>query len=851
MIIIGRPRRGASASRLSDFFPELIRSNHDASDSEQEQSARFNCSNRLLAAPKQIGGGRPWAYSSRNQRALLLLSFRFLLLILSAGYFHVGALVLTDSANNSPTRMTETSSSVLWVKENVTSTTTIKASSYQTIVINESAAWDRADPPTSSCNTTTNRNLIDCNYHPTRTQAESKLQYNFNNKTSSRPILKESKIIISNINNSDTNSTDSASYTNNNSSYGRQTATTIATTIYKPNQQTLNSSNDGEQYFNLDTSDSSVDAHPSRPRLLATNGSESWELVISSNEILTDKQEVKQANQNKVKQGSQTNDHDEYNVNIKPREHSEKEHSNETHELGHPVSHQIQSDKLDLDQVMIEVFSTVPTKTDNFEDNYITQKRGFQNSGPIDRPPTNNFTLNDRYSQQTWTPTSATSDIRYTKSRLILRVLICGLFASVLLSLTIVYTIKYCLCNRRKHRSVARGGRGQIWFIRRGDLVADSGQCQHLYHNDNETINATSVPNSSSLSSITQLSMYHSQIATNENQYPLLCNTQNTSIASGQNNNNNNNNNPFMLGDDNFCSFGLPAYNHQSSHLPLELLGPIANQNHGTNNNNNQAVQQLNSCLCHLRPLYTNNNSYNIDNNISHQVQASIGVRFCQDNSTNTMNDPPSDDIYRISYPNNNNNCTHREAILRDTTQLIPDSPPAYSSLFGTGSITNENDQNNNNYNAISCGDSVSDNNHHERAIEMADLHLGGRQLDTNSSVASSSASSSQINIDNQTTTTPNNNNKAEHRSSSLEVHSNDNSSTLLVKLDLNKTRLLSPSNLLLVSRLIDVPCLLNHHIQSQQLSNHNEPDLEGQKDGRSSVSTSSVGNNDADDSQI
>lgn len=56
-------------------------------------------------------------------------------------------------------------------------------------------------------------------------------------------------------------------------------------------------------------------------------------------------------------------------------------------------------------------------------------------------------------------------DFKYSHSRLLFRFFLSGLFALVLLSLVVVYAIKYCICARRKR---------QISLLRQRDLVADS-----------------------------------------------------------------------------------------------------------------------------------------------------------------------------------------------------------------------------------------------------------------------------------------------------------------------------------------------------------------------------------------
>lgn len=59
-------------------------------------------------------------------------------------------------------------------------------------------------------------------------------------------------------------------------------------------------------------------------------------------------------------------------------------------------------------------------------------------------------------------------DNKYSSSRLLFRIFLFGLFGLVILSLTIVYTIKYCICKRRKRN---------VSILRQRDLVSDSSSC--------------------------------------------------------------------------------------------------------------------------------------------------------------------------------------------------------------------------------------------------------------------------------------------------------------------------------------------------------------------------------------
>lgn len=375
---------------------------------------------------------------------------------------------------------------------------------------------------------------------------------------------------------------------------------------------------------------------------------------------------------------------------------------------------------------------------------------------------------------------SSSNSSHYSNSKHILRVLVVVLFGLVSLSLTIVYTIKFCLCGGRKRQHNMSSLRRPC-SLRRDFLIdVDQIERSHFIHSGCHLGSATlEIPTISSQSNRFQ-SLFRPDFLTPRYRIGDLsakCGANITQI--GCIGNGSDLQSPSLIEGVSNASLGYDLLQAQSqSTSPLGQCQRIAPN-----------VDRLyNYHYCHH---HDDGYQYN------HTAPSPHPSPLLPLLTTPNCNCPLSDaDQFAPVLPSTTATTTiTRLAYLPHTTeanastildptqtndQLDP-QPPTYHELFG---------------------DNETENVVESQEIDGA-IRIGFNEANNESSSSMSSARVIQPSTENQTSSTMID-----------DSHQQQDQKNLLVKLNLNKTKLLSAGDLMLLSKLIDVPIV----VQQQQL---------------------------------
>lgn len=388
------------------------------------------------------------------------------------------------------------------------------------------------------------------------------------------------------------------------------------------------------------------------------------------------------------------------------------------------------------------------------------------------------------------TSNSSSTDIlsdeqHITNSRLLLRLLVFGLFCLISISLLFLYAIKFCVCRRRKRLlNIQRNLVADLGFNPSSSISSDNTTTRRFHHQCSNEANTSS----STCSAIRRQPLQRERAS----------NSLIDSILG------------FLLRRFGFFDTSSSRHNHRQRHYQQQLY-----RRHQLMMSRGDSITSIYQRLTLAERLAL----HQLANTASSVVGYTDGLNEFADN--NSFDCSAANNLNNLNCSlclasgNSNNNYDH----LMSTTNYLVSRPPTYSEIFGLSSsspaqeqqqqqqVSTETTIQESNTNLPPYERAITSNEHEQQAQQSCETILVNDEVDD--------YHEDNARLDSHEQFSP---------SEQQSLAQQQQQKNLLVKLNLNKTKLLSANDLMLLSKIIDVPIVVQQQHQDE-LSNHIDAD--------------------------